>query len=116
MYWHSNGKYNIHVADRKTKFYKSELLESALLSRGRDSRLMERDREVSVRELAVQLNQFLVRSFIPILGWTPQIPELLPDARGLIEGKILVNGTPCAVQSTSNPAIEKFELEAHCRG
>jgi hypothetical protein len=67
---------------------------------------VESDHKVSFHELPVQLDQFLVGSFIPVLGWTPQLPELLPDAVRMIEGEVLVYGTPRAVQSAGNPAID----------
>ena len=69
---------------------------------------MEGDRKVSLRELVIQLDQFLVAGFIPVLGWTPQLPEPLLNVSRLIQGEVLVNGTPCAIQSASNPAIVKF--------
>ena len=75
---------------------------------------MESDCEVLIQELAVQLDQF--RVFIPILGWTPQLPELLPNLFRVIEGEIIVNGTPCAVQSASNPTVENIWIKSAPKG
>jgi len=72
--------------------------------------LAESDHEVSFHELPVKFHQLLIGSFVPVFGWAPQPMELILSARGediLIEINVLVNGTPCAVQSASNPAVDK---------
>ena len=77
---------------------------------------MESDHKVSFRELAVQVDQFIVGSFIPVLGWTPQFPEILLNLLGLVEGEVLVNSTPCAVQSACNPTIDKVWIRSVPKG
>ena len=68
---------------------------------------MESDHKVAFRELSIQFDQFLVGSFIPILGWAPLFMELSLNLLRLIEVNVLVHGTPCAVQSAGNPTIDK---------
>lgn len=72
-----------------------------------DSRFVESNDKVSFSELPVQCHQFLVGCLVPVLGFTPRLPERLPNALGLIEGKVLINGTPRAIKSTGNPTIGK---------
>jgi hypothetical protein len=79
---------------------KFELGSSSLCARlfgERDSRLVEGNHQVSVHELPVLFDQFLVGSFVPVFGWTPLVPESLPNVLRLIEVEVLVNGTPRAI-------------------
>ena len=101
---------------RKFKSYKNH--PGAFSSRlgEHDSRFVEGDHKVSFRELPVKFDQSLVGSFIPVLGRTPQLPELLLNALRLIKKEVLVNGTPCAVQSTRNPAIDKIRVRSTLKG
>lgn len=68
---------------------------------------MESDHKVSLRELPVQVDQFTVGSLIPVPGWAPRVPEPLLNLLSVIKGEILINGTPCTVQSARNPTIDK---------
>ena len=97
---------------RKFKSYKNH--PGAFSSRlgEHDSRFVEGDHKVSFRELPVKFDQSLVGSFIPVLGRTPQLPELLLNALRLIKKEVLVNGTPCAFQSTDNPAVNKVQVRS----
>ena len=70
---------------------------------------MEGDNQVPLRELAVQIDKFIVGSFIPGLGSAPLSPELLLNLLRMIEGEVLVNGAPCAVQGACNPTIDRSE-------
>jgi len=98
--------YNIHtLLVKKFKLYKGD--QCAFLSSGPDARFVESDHKVAFRELFVQFDQFLVASFIPILGSAPLFIELIPNRLRLVEGNVLVHGTPCAVQSAGNPTIDK---------
>jgi hypothetical protein len=98
-----------HVPGNKFRLYKGG---TTFLSRGSDSSVMESDHKVSLHEPAVQFDKFLAGSFIPVLGFTPQIPELLQNALRLMEEKILFNGTPRAVQSASNPTIDEVWIRS----
>ena len=82
----------------------------ARLFREPDSRLVEGNHQVSVHELLVQLDQFLVGNFIQVLACTPVVIERLHNALRLVEGEVLINGTPCTVQSAGNPAIGKVRI------
>ena len=56
------------------------------------------------RELLAQIDQLIIGNFVPVFGFTPQLPELIEFLR-MVEIEILVNGTPCAVQSSYNPPV-----------
>ena len=78
-----------------------------------DSTLVQSDDEKSLRQLAVQLHQIDIGLFIPVLGFAPQVPEIfLPIAPRIIVGEVLVNGTPCAVQSTCNPTVDQIRVRS----
>ena len=79
---------------------------------------MEANHEVSIHELPVPFDQLLIGSFVPVLGFPPQFIELLQSTRGqicLVEVEVLVNGTPRAVQSASNPTIDKGRSETRSK-
>ena len=71
-----------------------------------EARLAESDDKVSIREVMVQFDQIFVGGFIPVFCLTPLFSECLPELE-IIEGKVLVNSTPCAVQSTCDPTVDQ---------
>lgn len=77
-----------------------------------DSRFAEGDHKLSFHELLVKCDQFTGGFFVQVLGLTPQPPEHLLNALRLVEIKVLVNGTPCAFQSTDNPAVNKVRVRS----
>ena len=69
---------------------------------------------MAICELVVQFCQDLVGIFIPVLGFTPQSPEILPTFR-FVEGEILVNRTPRAVQGACNPTVDRIRMSTRRR-
>ena len=65
--------------------------------------------EELICELVVQFDLVI----IPILSCTPVIPKQFPKYRRMIEGEVMVNGTPCAVQSANNPTVKKKLDQKH---
>jgi len=71
---------------------------------------MKSNHKVSFSELVVQFDQLLVVGFIPVFASTPLIQKLLVKGIWVINSKILINSTPCAVESAGNPTIDKDQL------
>ena len=105
---------NCTTYTKEFESYKGYL--NALILLKRDTILIERNHEVSIREVTVQLDQVIVEKFIPVLGPAPQFPELrLERGTRVVEGEVLVNGAPCAVQSTCDPTGDRLDQKSYRR-
>ena len=61
-----------HVPGEEIQMFQKCPRERGLFLGGEpDSRFMEGNHKVPLRELAIQVDQSLVGSFVPVLGWTP---------------------------------------------
>ena len=81
-----------------------------------DSGPVKTNHKVSLCELTIQVDQLLAGGLIQILGFAPRIPELISKVLRVIEGEVLVNGTPCATESACNPAINQIRIRSSPRG
>ena len=102
---HTNGT----TLAKKFKLYRGDL--GAFIWLGHDTIFVESDHHGSLHELMVRLGQPIVTIVIPVFSFAPQFLELLMKvALTVIDEEILVNGTPCAIQSACDPAVNEIGI------
>jgi hypothetical protein len=78
----------------------------------------EGDHKDLLCEVMVLFDECHIFLFIPVLGLAPQFIEIVLNSGPsvIIEGKVLVNSTPCAVQSTCDPTVDRNRIRTTPRG
>lgn len=74
----------------------------------------ELDHQHLLIALTVRLGRVLVGIVIPVLGFAPHFLELLLKVLvlGMMDGEVLVNGAPCAIQGAYDPTVNKIGIRS----